>query len=195
MANWTEIENKLFALLSDPYYRSHLTTSPRDHARTCVQNAQGNKLSTFSGEIEVVELKHPARPGLPTRLVRGFDSTRGDSKYGAWWIDYELFERFRRAISTLPRSTLERKIRAFMRARSAVPYDFNNMAGISELNLPVGARTPAIVGNAHYQPFVADTDSKDYVANVLWIGGDKQFYVCIRDPNWVRQRSSLAGVA
>src|SRR5437588_6683689 len=153
MANWTEIENKLSALLSDRYYRGYLATSSSEHAKICVQKAQGNKLSTFSGEINVVELKHPARAGLPTRLIRGFDSTREESMYGAWWIDYQLFERFRRATSTLPRSSRQQKICALMRARSAVPYDFNNMAGISELNLPVGSRTPAIVGNAHYQPF------------------------------------------
>jgi hypothetical protein len=194
MANWTEIENQLSALLSDRYYRGYLATSPNEHAKICVQKARGNKLSTFSGEINVVELKHPARAGLPTRLVRGFDSTQNQSMYGAWWIDYELFERFRRATSTLAPSSREQKIRAFMRARSAVAYDFNSMAGISELNLPVGSRTPAIVGNAHYQPFVADADSKEYVPNVLWIGGDRQFYVCIRNPNWIRQHSARAGV-
>ena len=195
MANWTEIENKLSALLSDHYYQGYLATSPREHARICVQRARGDKLSTFSGEISVVELKHPARAGLPTRLVRGFDNTHRDSMYGAWWIDYELFEHFRRTTSTLPRTAREHKIRAFMRARSAVSYDFNNMAGICELTLPVGSRTPAIIGNAHYQPLVADENSKYYVSNVLWIGGDRQFYVCIRDSNWIRQRPGWAGVA
>jgi hypothetical protein len=196
MANWTEIERAVSALLSDDYYRRYLTTSPRKRAMECVQEARGSKLSAFSGDIKVVELKHPARPGLPIRLVRGFDSTRTDtSMYGAWWIDYELFERFRRATSSMARSTREQKIRVFMRARSAVSYDFNNMAGISELNLPVGSRTPAIVGNTHYQPLVADTGSKEYVPNVLWIGGDRQFYVCIRDPNWIRNISAWSGVA
>ena len=196
MANWTEIENKLFALLSDRYYQVYLGTSPREHASFCVQKARGSTLSTFSGEISVVELKHPARAGLPTRLVRGFDSTHNESMYGAWWIDYQLFERFRRATSTLARSSREQKIRALMRARSAVPYDFNNMAGIAELNLPVGSRTPAIVGNAHYQPFVADADCKEYVPNVLWIGGDRQFYVCAPNyGNWIKHLSVSAGVA
>ena len=195
MANWTEIENKLSSLLSDHYYRGYLAASPREHARICVHKARGDKLSTFSGEINVVELKHPARAGLPTRLVRGFDNTHRESMYGAWWIDFELFERFRRASSTLPRMAREHKVQAFMRARSAVSYDFSNMAEISELNLPVGSRTPAIVGNAHYHPLVADEKSKYYVPNVLWIGGDRQFYVCIRDPNWIRQRPVSAGVA
>src|SRR5437763_3794436 len=196
MRNWTEIENKLFALLSDRYYLVYLGTSPREHASFCVQKARGSTLSTFSGEISVVELKHPARAGLPTRLVRGFDSTHNDSMYGAWWIDYQLLERFRRATSTLPRSSREQKIRALMRARSAVPYDFNNMAGIAELNLPVGSRTPAIVGNAHYQPCVADADCKEYVPNVLWIGGDRQFYVCAPNyRNWIKHLSVSAGVA
>jgi hypothetical protein len=61
MANWKEIEDKLSDLLSDGYYRGYLATSPREHAKTCVQKARGNKLSTFSGDINVVELKHPAR--------------------------------------------------------------------------------------------------------------------------------------
>jgi hypothetical protein len=192
MANWTEIENKLAYILNDDYYRQkHI--SPPQYARKCVQWAQGSALPPFSGEITVVELKHPARSGLPTRLVRGFDSTRGLS--GSWWIDYELFDRFRRTTSTLPTAIREQKVKAFMRARSAVSQDWNNMAGISELELPTGARTPALVGKAHYQAFISDPKHKDYVPNVFFIGGDLQFYVCVPAPNWIRPLCAGAGAA
>ena len=193
MANWTLIEKQLSDILNDDYYRQkHGIGSPCQYARECVQRAQGSALPAYSGEIGVVELKHPVRPGLPTRLMRGFDSTRSHSPYAAWWIDSELFDRFRRATSTMPPALREQKIKAFMRARSAVSHDWSNMAGISELQLPPGSRTPALVGNAHYQAFVNDPKHPDYVPNVFLIGGDLQFYVCVRDRSWIRHLSAAA---
>ena len=196
MANWIEIETKLSDILNNDYYRQyHL---PPDHAHKCVQRAQGRMpaLATFLGVIKVEELKHPARPGLPTRLVRGYDTTRGDlSKYGEWWIDYRLFDRFRRAASTMPPVLRTEKIKAFMRARTAVSHDFSNMAGICELNLPAYARTPALVGKAHYQKLITDPKHGDYMPNVFLMGGDVQLYVCVPDPNWIRDLSATAGAA
>jgi hypothetical protein len=196
MANWMEIEDKLADILSEKYYReAHDIRSTRQCARECVQRAQGSALPAYSGEIAVVELKHPARPGLPTRLVRGFDTTRSHSPFGEWWIDYELFDRFRRATSAMPPATREQKIKAFMRARSAVSHDWSNMAGISELKLPAGSRTPALVGKAHYQAFVTNPKDPDYLPNVFLMGGDLQFYVCIRERSWIWDFAGAAGAA
>jgi hypothetical protein len=196
MANWREIEDKLADILSDNYYReTHNITSARQFARECVQRAQGNALPAYSGEITVVELKHPARLGFPTRLVRGFDTTRSHSPFGEWWIDYELFDRFRRATASMPSAVREQKIKAFMRARSAVSHDWSNMAGISELKLPAGSRTPALVGKAHYQAFITDPKHPAYVPNVFFMGGDLQFYVCVRERSWIQDFSAAAGAA
>jgi hypothetical protein len=194
MANWPLIEKQLSDILNDDCYRKKLgNSSPHQYARKCVQRAQGRALPTYSGEIRVVELKHPPRPGLPTRLMRSFDSSR--SPYGEWWIDSELFDRFRRATSTMQPALREQKIKAFMRARSAVSHDWNNMAGLSELQLPPGSRTPALVGKAHYQAFVTDPKDPDYLPNVFFIAGDLQFYVCVPDPSWIRLLSAAAGAA
>jgi len=193
MANWTEIENKLSEILDDDYYRSKYAINlPRQKEKDCVQRAQGSALPAYSGEIAVVELKHPGRPGFPTRLMRGFDTTRSDSRYGGWWIDYELFDRFRRATSNLPAAIRVEKIQAFMRARSAVSHDWSNMAGIAELNLPVGARTPALIGKAHHQALVTNQKDPGYVPNVFLMGGDLQFYLCVHDKGWIRDVSAAA---
>jgi hypothetical protein len=195
MANWIEVENKLSDILNHDYYRQKFgITVPRHYAHECVRRAQGSALPAYSGEITVIELKHAA-PGFPTRLVRGFDSSRSDSPFGAWWIDYELFDRFRQATSTMPPKLREQKIKAFMRARSAVSHDWSNMAGIAELDLPVDSRTPALVGKAHYQRLITDPKNPDYVPNVFLIGGDLQFYVCVRDPGWIRPLPALTGAA
>lgn len=138
---------------------------------------------------------HAARPGSPTRLVRGFDSSRSDSPFGEWWIAYSLFDRFRQATSTMPPKLREQKIKAFMRARSAVSQDWSNMAGIAELDLPVGSRTPALVGKAHYQRLITDPKNPVYVPNVFLMGGDLQFYVCLRNHSWIRPLSASTGAA
>ena len=196
MANWIEIENKLSDILNHDYYRQKFGINlPRHYARQCVQRAQGSALPAYSGEISVIELKHAARPGCPTRLVRGLDSRRSNSPFGEWWIDYALFERYRQATSAMPPTLREQKIRAFMRARSAVSEDWSNMAGIAELDLPVGSRTPALVGKAHYQRLVTDPKNPDYVPNVFLMGGDLQFYVCVRNHCWIRPASALTGAA
>jgi len=196
MANWIEVEKKLFDILNADYYRQGFgISSPRDYARKCVQEAQGSALPSYSGEIDVVELTHSAQPRLPRRLVRGFDTTRQYSPFGGWWIDYELFKRFVRATRTLPHSVREQKIKAFMRARSAISLDWNNMCGIAEMNLPVSARTPAILGKVHYQRFITDPTAPNYLSNVFFIGGDLQYYVCVRDNTWIRGISVEAGAA
>jgi len=187
LANWTDIENQLANLLDDSYYRPKLKgESPRAFAHKCIQQAQGSALPAYSGEIKVMELKHPAAPEHPTHFVRGFDTTRSYSPFGGWWIDYALFDRFRRATATLPPAARDQKIKAFMRARSAVSKDWSNMAGIAELELPADARTPALVGKAHYQRLVTDTKHPDYVPNVFLMGGDLQFFVCIREESWIK---------
>lgn len=202
MPNWLDIENKLCDILSDDYYRkTHRILSPRSYARERVAAARGQEpaLATYTGEVTVVELKHPARPGCPTRLIRGFDTRRCNSLAGSWWIDGELFDRFQRASCTMPTALRDQAIKDFMRARSAVSFDFNNMGGIAELNLPSGSRTPAIAGKAHYQRLITDAKHQEYekyyVPNVFFIGGDLQFYVCIPDPNWIRVRPLGRGAA
>lgn len=196
MANWMEIENKLADVLSHDYYRQkHGVTNPREYSRKCVQRAQGSALPAYAGDITVVELKHPVRPGLPARLMRGFDSTRSDSPFGEWWIDSELFERFRRATSTLATALREQKIKDFMRARSAVSHDWSNMAGVCELKLPPDARTPALIGKAHHQAIITNEKDPAYVPNVFLMGGDMQFYVCVRDKSWIRDVSTAVGAA
>ena len=196
MASWTDVENKLAVILDDDYYRTkHKVIAPRQKARECVQRAQGSAMPAYSGDISVVELQHPARPGLPTRLMRGFDTTRSESRFGGWWIDYDLFDRFRRASSTLPPADRLQKIQAFMRARSAVSHDWSNMGGIAELNLPMNERVPALVGKAHYQAYVTNPKDPAYVPNVFLMGGDRQFYVCLHDRSWIRDFSANAGAA
>ncbi len=190
MANWIEIERKLSEILDDSYYsQKHGITSPRTFAHTCVQQAQGGALAAFSGEVSVEELKHPAAPNRPTQLVRGVDSTRANSAFGGWWIDSALFDRFRRAASTMPLALREQKIKDFMRARSAVSNDWSNMAAIAELQLPADSRTPALIGKAHHQRLVTDPKHPDYMPNVFLIGGDLQFYVCIRETSWIKPLS------
>jgi hypothetical protein len=187
IVNWVDIEDQLFNLLNTDYYRKNSgINSPRDYARKCVIRAQGTALPAYSTEVTVLELQHPARSDRPVRLVRGFDSTHSGSELGAWWIDYNLFERFRRATSRLPPALREEKIKAFMRARSAVSHDWSNMAGIAQLELPLGSRSPALAGKAHYQRLVTDPKHPEYVPSVFLMGGDLQFYVCIRDPGWIR---------
>ncbi len=67
MANWTEVENKLALILSDSYYRQkHAITSPDSSAQGFVRRAQGDALPAFSGEITVVELKHPGSHDRPS---------------------------------------------------------------------------------------------------------------------------------
>ncbi len=197
MANWIEVEKKLTIILNDAYYRQNNfgITSPADHARRCVQHAQGSALPSYSGEITVEELQHPSSPGRPTRLVRGFDSAHEESRFGAWWIDSDLFDRFLRATTGMPAADREKKIKAFMRARSAVSHDWSNMAGLAELKLPVGFRTPALIGKAHYQRFITDPKHPDYVPNVFLMGGDLQFYVCVRDHAWIRPLTLKAAIA
>ncbi len=120
------------------------------------------------------------------KLIRGCDSTREDSLFGGWWIDSALFDRFRSATSGLPAGQREAKIKAFMRARSAVSEDWSNMAAIAELRLPSDSRTPALVGKAHYQRLITDPKHPDYVPNVFLMGGDLQFYICIRERGWIK---------
>jgi len=187
MPNWTQVEKELADVLTDTCYAQRLGgKSPAQHAHECVQRAQGSALAAYSGEITVAELKHPARPGFPTRLVRGYDTTRTYSPYGEWWIDYDLFERFRRATTKMPAGLRAQKVKDFMRARSAVSHDWSNMAGIAELELPPDARTPALIGKAHYQKYITDTKHPEHVPNVFLMGGDTQFYVCFRERSWIR---------
>jgi hypothetical protein len=193
MANWTEVENKLALILSDSYYRQkHAITSPTGSAQAFVRRAQGDALPAFSGEITVVELKHPGSHDRPSKLIRGCDSTREDSLFGGWWIDSALFDRFRSATSGLPAGQREAKIKAFMRARSAVSEDWSNIAAIAELRLPLDSRTPALVGKAHYQRLVTDPKHPDYVPNVFLMGGDLQFYICIRERGWIKPMPVIA---
>jgi hypothetical protein len=194
MTNWKQIEDELSSLLMNDYYRQQLhIADPRKLAHDCVFKAQGSLPPTYSGDVTVNELQHPSRPGHPTRLVRGFDTSRSSSEYGPWWIDYELFERFGRATSSMSPSIRGEKIRAFMRARSAVTYGWNAMDGLAEFNLPLGSRMPAIVGKTHYQPINTVSDPKDpaYAPNVFFMGGDLQFFVCVRPPEWIRPRPKL----
>jgi len=103
-----------------------------------------------------------------------------------------LFERFRRATAMMPPMEREQKIKAFMRARSAVSHDWSNMQGIAELKLPVGDRTPVLVGKAHHQRLGTDAKHPEYVPNVFLMGGDLQFYICVHKPDWIRERSVAA---
>ena len=89
----------------------------------------------------------------------------------------------------MPPGLREQRLKEFMRARSAVSLNWSNMAGISELKLPQSSRTPALRGKAHYQKFI------DYLPNVFFIGGDLQFYVCVRDRDWIRDLPATAGAA
>lgn len=195
MPNWFDRENRLAEILNNDYYRhKHHITSPRSAAHKYVQEARGHApaLETFSGEITVLELKHPPYPGSPTRFVRAFDTTRTNSAAGGWWVDFELFDRFRRASAAMSPADRAQAIKKFMRVRSAVSYDFNEMDGLAELNLPSGERTPALVGKAHYQRLIANPKHEKHgeVHNVFFMGGDLQYYVCIRHPSWIRLRSA-----
>jgi hypothetical protein len=198
MPNWFDIEKQLSKILKADYYRRKYGIPPESadeyahtYAHKYVEEARGKDpaLATYTGEITVLELKHPARSDSPTRFVRAFDTSLGNSNRG-WWIDYALFDRFRRASSMMSLAERDQAIKEFMRARSAVPHDFNKMTGLVELNLPVGERTPALTGKAHHQRIIANPKSEEYkqyyVPNVFFIGGDLQYYICIRDPGWIR---------
>lgn len=186
MSNWIDAERQLRSLVADPYYAPMLKgKTPEQFAREEITKAKGSALEAFQGDITVTELCHPPKPDRPTVFLRGTDTTRDFSHMGAWWIDARLFERFWQATRGLSGPERDQKIRDFMRARSAVSHGWSNIGEVAKLTIPAGARTPALVGIAHHQLY-ADPKDPRHLPNVFWIGGDLQFYVCVREPAWIK---------